>query len=111
MSESQQTMHLMYLKNVDVLVEAFDQAEAKAELVNTALTSMSDKYIVAGSGMAGYFSSNKIVTKQKLRKLYVVGDETNEAKVGSGLMAPRVNVAAGHQSNMVLRILLGQLAP
>jgi len=98
-------------ESVDVLVEAFDQAESKAELVNTALTSMPDKHIVAGSGMAGYFSSNDIVTKQKFKKLYVVGDETNEAKVGSGLMAPRVNVAAGHQSNMVLRILLGQLTP
>jgi len=97
--------------NVDVLIEAFDQATSKAELVNTALLTMQDTYVVAGSGMAGYFSSNSIITKQKMKKLYVVGDETNEAKPGSGLMAPRVNIAAAHQANMALRILLGKMEP
>lgn len=94
---------------VEVLVEAFDSPCCKAELVNTALMTMEDTYIIAGSGMAGYFSSNSIVTKKKMNRLYVVGDETEEAKPGSGLMAPRVNIAAAHQANMTLRILLGEL--
>lgn len=96
---------------VDVLIEAFDSPSCKAELVNTALKTMEDTYIVAGSGMAGYFSSNSIITKKKMKKLYVVGDETEEAKPGNGLMAPRVNIAAAHQANMTLRILLGELEP
>lgn len=98
-------------KDADILVEAFDQPQAKAELINTALRSLPNTALVAGSGMAGYFSSNTIETHKKMGRLYIVGDQVNEAKPGCGLMAPRVNIAAGHQANMVLRILLGEEKP
>lgn len=92
-------------KDCDVVIEAFDNAKCKAELVNTILVN-TNKYVIGGSGMAGSFSSNSIVTRKVTSKFYICGDEENEAKEGSGLMAPRVIIAAGHMANMAVRILL-----
>jgi sulfur carrier protein ThiS adenylyltransferase len=63
--------------------------------------------VVAASGMAGYFSSNSIKTERKIKNLYICGDFTNGAKPGTGLMSPRVQICAGHQANMIVRLLLG----
>ena len=41
------------LSGADIICEAFDNAEAKANIVNFILSEMPDKYIVAASGMAG----------------------------------------------------------
>lgn len=89
----------------DIVCEAFDNAESKAMLVNTLLTE-TDKTVVCGSGMAGFFDANDIKTVKKFDRLYVCGDEINEAKSGSGLMSPRVSVCAGHQANVILQLLL-----
>lgn len=98
---------LEVFKDVDIIAEAFDKPENKAELVNAVLEG-SDKLIVAASGMAGYFSSNIISTKKFSDRLYIVGDHVNEAQIGSGLMSPRVMIAAGHQANMILRLILNE---
>lgn len=63
--------------------------------------------MVASSGMAGYYRSNKIQTTHPFKNLFVCGDNENEAKAGQGLMAPRVNICAGHQANAILRLILG----
>ncbi len=57
-------------------------------------------------GVAGYESSNTVETRKMMEGVYIVGDLTSEAKIGQGLMAPRVAVAAGHQANMVLRLIM-----
>ena len=62
--------------------------------------------MVSGNGMAGYQDANEIVTKQKLRRLYVCGDEHTDVLDGIGLMAPRVTVCAAHQANKVIQIIL-----
>lgn len=95
-------------KDVDIIVEAFDNPICKAILVNEVLSKMKDKKIVAASGMAGYCSSNSIVTRKIKDNFYLIGDGENEAKPGCGLMAPRVAIAANHQANAVLRIILGE---
>jgi sulfur carrier protein ThiS adenylyltransferase len=94
------------LANVDIIVEAFDNPKSKATLINTLLQKMPQKYIVGASGMAGYFSNNTIVTKKVRNNFYLIGDGISEAKPGCGLMAPRVSIAAGHQANTVLRIIM-----
>ncbi len=91
----------------DIVCEAFDRAEAKSMLVNTLLSELPSVKIVAASGMAGYDTSNSICTSRVMNRLYVCGDLTNEAEIGKGLMAPRVLICAGHQANMVLRLLVG----
>ena len=67
-----------------------------------------DRPIVTGSGMAGYGPANTLLTQQVARNLYLCGDATTAAAPGTGLMAPRVGVAAHHQANAVLRLLLGE---
>ena len=95
-------------KEVDVVVEAFDHAEEKAMLINAVSEKIPDKYIVAASGVAGYGDNNEIKTVRFSAKIFIVGDQKTAAQPGIGLMAPRVGIAAHHQANTVLRILLGE---
>jgi sulfur carrier protein ThiS adenylyltransferase len=96
------------LQEVQVVVEAFDRAEEKAMLINIVSEKMPDKYIVAASGVAGYGDNNEIKTIRFSSKIFIVGDQKTAAQPGVGLMAPRVGIAAHHQANTVLRILLGE---
>lgn len=91
----------------DIICEAFDSPYYKAMLINTLLEKLPSVKIVSASGMAGFESSNTIQTYQKFKNLYVCGDLKSDAKPGRGLMAPRVSICAGHQANMILRLLLG----
>ena len=91
-----------------IVVEAFDDPICKAELTEALLTAESAKNtkIVAASGMAGFDSANRIQTWRRLGNLYLCGDLESAAGEGMGLMAPRVAVCAGHQANMVMRLLM-----
>ncbi len=95
-------------QEAEVVVEAFDRAEEKAILINIVSEKMPDKYIVAASGVAGYGDNNEIKTLRFASKIFIVGDQKTAAQPGMGLMAPRVGIAAHHQANTVLRILLGE---
>jgi len=94
--------------NADIIVEAFDKAEEKAMLINAISESMPDKCVVAASGVAGYGNNNGIRTTKFSSKIFIVGDQRTPAGPGIGLMAPRVGIAAHHQANMVLRLILGE---
>ena len=96
------------LKEADVVCEAFDNAEAKAMLVNGVLEQLPDCYLVAASGMAGMDTPNTIRTRKVMGRFYLCGDETNDVADTIGLVAPRVMLCAAHQSHTVLRILAGQ---
>jgi sulfur carrier protein ThiS adenylyltransferase len=91
-----------------IIVEAFDRADMKAMLVETVLGQPSGATVVAASGLAGYGPNNAIITRKVSSRLYLVGDGTSEAQPGSGLMAPRVGIAAGQQANQVVRLILGE---
>ena len=93
------------LQSADIICEAFDHAEVKANLVNFVLSEMPEKYIVAASGMAGLGSANLIKTRKVSKHFYLCGDEKSDAEAGLGLIASRVSVCAAHQANMVLRII------
>ena len=94
--------------HAQVLVEAFDLAEQKVMLIETFATRFPDRPIVTGSGMAGFGPANTVQTQQVGTSLYLCGDGSTAAAPGTGLMAPRVGIAAHHQANAVLRLLLGQ---
>lgn len=94
----------------DIVCEAFDNAEAKAMLVNTVLEKMPEKYVVAASGMAGIGSSNSICTRKVTGKFYLCGDEVSEVSEKSSLFSTRVMLCAAHQAHTVLRILAGETA-
>ena len=93
------------LADADIICEAFDNAEAKANIVNFVLSEMPDKYIVAASGMAGLDSANLIKTRKVSKQFYLCGDEVSDIKDGIGLVSTRVMLCAAHQAHTVLRII------
>jgi len=122
------------LAGYPIIVEALDRPESKAELVNSALTSLpraqkvdgdlglfpDDRLqpnrlttehcpirgVVCASGLAGFEEANLIRTRRAGTRLFICGDEKSEAGPEMVLTAPRVMIAAGHQANLVLRLLL-----
>ena len=99
------------LQDADIICEAFDDAEAKAMLVNGVLEQLHTKYLIAASGMAGLGSANSIKTRRVMERFYLCGDGVSDVKDDIGLVAPRVMLCAAHQAQMVLRILSGNLEP
>ncbi|MDD5757797.1 MAG: sulfur carrier protein ThiS adenylyltransferase ThiF [Desulfobulbaceae bacterium] len=97
----------LVFKHVSVLVECFDGAKMKATALRVALTLLPEIGYVGASGLAGFDDNNLISTRRIRPNVFIVGDGEAEAKPGQGLMAPRVGIAAHHQANQVLRILLG----
>lgn len=91
-----------------IVIEAFDRADMKAMLVDTVLERLPAVTVIAASGLAGYGPNGLIATRRIARRLFLVGDEVSEARPGSGLMAPRVGIAASHQANQAVRIILGE---
>ncbi len=91
-----------------IICEAFDRPQAKAMLANGILAHFPGKYLVAASGMAGYGSSNAVITRKAGKHFYLCGDGISNPESGYGLMAPRVMLCAAHQANMIVRLILGE---
>lgn len=91
-----------------IVCEAFDVPENKAMLVNGILEKFPQIKLVSASGMAGFGDSNQIHTRKVMKNFYLCGDETTEIAPGRGLMAPRVAICASHETNMIVRLILGQ---
>lgn len=96
---------------VEVLVECLDRAEAKAMLLKAAAEGLPETYIIGASGVAGYGDSNSIRTIRLGDRVFMVGDMVSAAEPGRGLMAPRVGVAAHHQADLAVSLLMGEGAP
>jgi len=96
------------LEDADVVCEAFDDAEAKAMLVNGVLEQLPNTYLVAASGMAGMGTPNTIRTRRITKRFYLCGDGSSDVAETIGLVAPRVMLCAAHQAHTVLRILAGK---
>ena len=96
------------LKDVDIICEAFDNAECKAMLTNLVLETMPDRYLVASSGMAGMGSANTIQTRKVAKRFYICGDGSSDVTEVGSLVSSRVMICAAHQAHTVLRILAGE---
>ncbi|HSA97222.1 MAG TPA: sulfur carrier protein ThiS adenylyltransferase ThiF [Acidobacteriota bacterium] len=90
---------------VDVLVEAFDKAEAKEMLIEASLAKFPGRPIVAASGLAGYGCTRRLHAR-RLGNLYVCGDESSQCPKGISPMAPRVALVAAMQANLVVELLV-----
>ena len=91
----------------EVVCEAFDVPEAKAMLVNGVLEHFPKKWLVAGNGMAGLESANRIQTRRISSYFFLCGDGESDVKECGSLFAARVMACASHQALTVLRILAG----
>lgn len=99
------------VRSACAVVEAVDEAGTKAMIVNTVLAQLPDVPLVTASGLAGYGSTNAIVTERMAENLYVVGDLTSDVRDGHPLFASRVMAAAAAQAHAVVRVLLGYPEP
>lgn len=97
-------------KDTQIVCEAFDNAAAKAMLAQNFHKNHPDKTLICASGLAGYGQSNAIQTRKITDKFYICGDLKSAAGFGNGLMAPRVNICAAHQANLVLELLAASKA-
>ena len=93
-------------EKADIIVECFDSAEAKVMIMQAVSEFLPQTYIIGASGLAGYGDSNSISTSRFGERIFVVGDFTKAAEPGRGLMAPRVGIAAHHQANLVVNLLM-----
>jgi len=93
--------------DVDVVVEALDNAEAKTTFIEEILIKLPNKPVVGASGVAGYGHSDRITTK-KVGNLHMCYDEYAKDSDDDVLMAPRVCLIANWEANLVLEILLGE---
>ena len=90
----------------NVVVEAFDSAEAKAMLLHSLLPT--GKPIVSATGLAGWGRSNDIRVRKVGRNLILVGDQTRDVRDGFAPVGVRVGIAAAMQANSVVSLLLGE---
>ena len=96
-----------FVKEANVVCEAFDNPETKSMLVNEVLEKYPQKYLVAASGMAGTDSANSITTRKISKRFYLCGDGKSDVTQGLALLAPRVQICAAHQALTIIRILSG----
>ncbi|MCK4364929.1 MAG: sulfur carrier protein ThiS adenylyltransferase ThiF [Thermoplasmatales archaeon] len=93
--------------DVDVVIEALDNASTKADFIEEILTKLPNKPIVAASGVAGYGHSDRITTKY-LGNLHMCYDEHALSSDEDILMAPRVAIMANWEANLAIEIILGE---
>ncbi len=96
---------LQAFKSCQVLVEAFDDASMKQMMIEAVLAEMPEKWLVAGSGLAG-FGGNNLIRTRRFGRLFVCGDGRSEVTPEMPPLAPRVGIVASMQANQVLSILL-----
>jgi sulfur carrier protein ThiS adenylyltransferase len=93
------------LGKADIICEAFDKADQKAMLVNFVLEHFPEKYLVAGSGMAGLDSVNLIKTREITKHFIICGDGNSDVNTSGSLMASRVMACASHEAHAVIQII------
>jgi sulfur carrier protein ThiS adenylyltransferase len=87
----------------DLLIEAFDRADAKQWLVETWMTGFPDRPVIIGSGLSGLGRTGELRVERS-GILYVCGDQHSGDELG--LAAPRVAIVANMQANTALSLLL-----
>lgn len=90
------------------VVEAFDNAESKAMLAEEYIST--GKLLVSVSGLGGYGSTDRIITKKIRENFYLIGDGVSE--IGSNVkpFAPCVMIAAAKQADVVLEWVLNSFS-
>lgn len=90
----------------DILVEAFDDTEEKQALTRFffegRVKHARPYLLVTASGIAGWGKSDAIRCRKVLDCFYLVGDEKTAVDKEHPPLAPRVNIAAAKQADLVL---------
>jgi len=94
-------------EDVDILIEAFDQAEAKQMLIETWDECFADIPLIVGSGIGGIGDNNKL-RQTASGNLYLIGDGVADVEQGFKPLAPRVTAVASMQANLALELLISK---
>lgn len=94
-----------FYSDSDIVIEAFDDAKAKAMLYETMASELPEIQVIGVSGIAGIENANKMQII-KDGKLCIIGDFQEEVSDKNPPLAPKVTIAAALQANEALKILL-----
>jgi len=100
------TMH-KYFKDVDVIVEALDNAETKTSFIEEVMDKLTEIPIVSASGVTGYGNIDRIKSIN-MGNLHMIYDKNAKDSDKDILTAPKVALIANWQANIILEILLGE---
>ena len=89
-----------------VVAECLDRADQKQMLAETVLADLPGAVLVTVSGIAGFGLSNEILTRRLSDRVILVGDGRRDAAPGDPLTAGRVWIAAAHQANAIVEVLM-----
>ncbi len=89
----------------DLLIEAFDRAEAKEWLIEAWCAAYPDRPIVCASGLAGYGKSGAMQVR-RAGNIVMVGDGASD--MIEGLCAARVMIAAALEANEAIALLMAK---
>lgn len=95
-------------KDCDLIIEAFDQAEAKQMITETLIEKMPHITLILGNGMAGIGKFHQIKQEKWSENIYVCGDFESAISEDLPPLAPRVAIVANMQANLALEILLNE---
>ena len=89
----------------DIIVEAFDDAEAKAMLIETCLEAFPAAHVVGASGLAGLgrFEAIRVIHRGRL---HLCGDFESEVAPDMPPVAARVGIVANLEADIVLQLIL-----
>jgi sulfur carrier protein ThiS adenylyltransferase len=87
----------------DILIEAFDRADAKQWLIEAWCRAFPERPIVAASGLSGYGRTEQL-TVRAAGRIHICGDQQSD--MAAGLCAPRVALVANMQANVAIECLL-----
>lgn len=92
----------------DLLVEAFDRAEAKRWLIEAWCEAFPDRWVIGASGLSGLGRTEHIGVRRS-GKIVMCGDFTSD--MAEGLCAARVALVAAMQANLAVECLVGDHDP
>ncbi len=91
----------------NIVVEALDYPADKKLLAESYMHS--DKLLICASGMAGWGNSDDLMIKEIKENFFIVGDMVSKVGEDSPPLAPRVNIAAAKEADVVLAYVLDYL--
>lgn len=90
-------------RDAELLIEAFDQAEAKRWLINAWCRAYPERPIVAASGLGGCGATERLRVRSSGR-IHFCGD--GETDMSAGLCSARVAAVAAMQANIAIELLM-----
>ncbi len=94
-------------KDVDLVIEALDNAETKTRFIEEILDKLPDKTVIAATGVTGYGNIDRIKVKH-LGNLHICYDPLAKPCEEEVTLASHVALIANWEAELAIEILLGE---